>query len=230
MLIVSQVSLPMRIALVATLAFSALWFVALRPKTPPAASTPAAATPAQSTPGQGAPAQSAPGQAAQQANGAVEATQQAAGQAEAAAGNAATPDAGTAARPAQAAEAGAAQPGAVDVKAAAAKTDSAAAKAVLADIEKRKVVVLLFWDRRVSDDRAVHTAVQGLSRRGGKVAVHVAPIAKLADYEAISRGVPVVTSPTVLIIDRARRARSVGGLTVPAELEELVGKALRVKP
>ena len=229
MLIVSQVSLPMRIALVATLAFSALWFVALRPKTPPAASAPAAATPAQGTPGQGAPAQSAPGQAAQQANGAVQATQQAAGQAEAAAGNA-TPDAGTAARPAQAAEAGAAQPAAVDVKAAVAKTDSAAAKAVLADIAKRKVVVLLFWDRRVSDDRAVHTAVKGLSRRGGKVAVHVAPIAKLADYEAISRGVPVVTSPTVLIIDRARRARSVGGLTVPAELEELVGKALRVKP
>jgi hypothetical protein len=202
----------MRIALAATLAFSAIWFVALRPK-PPAAdpSTPAPAT---------ASPQSAPGKAAAQAQEAVGASQQSAAQHEAAAGT-----------PARTAKPNGAQPGArVDVKQAAGDKTSKAAVAVLEDVVKGKVAVLLFWDRRLTDDRAVHRAVLGVDRRGGKVAVHKAPIGRLAEFEAITRGVPVVTSPTVLVIDRAGRARSVGGLTEPGELEELVGRALRVKP
>lgn len=199
----------MRIALAATLAFSAIWFVALRPK-PPAADpgTPAPAT---------ASPQSAPGKAAAQAQ-------------EAAAGSAGEQEAASA-PPAKTVKPNGAQPGArVDVKQAAGDSTSKAALAVLEDVVKGKVAVLLFWDRRLTDDRAVQRAVMGLDRRRGKVAVHKAPIGRLAEFEAITRGVPVVTSPTVLVIDRAGRARSVGGLTVPGELEELVGRALRVKP
>lgn len=217
---VSQVSLPMRIALGVTLAFFGIWFVALRPKPiePAATTTPPAAG-----------AQSAPGQAAQQAQQAAGASQQSAEVHEAAAGNAAATEApGAAAKPTQQATAKPAP--AVDVEKAAGENVSKAAVSVLRDVSRGKVAVLLFWDRRLSDDRAVHSAVTGLSRRGGKVAVHVAPVAKLAQYEPITRGVPVVTSPTVLVIDRAGHARSVGGLSVPRELEELVGKALRVRP
>ena len=216
---VSQVSLPMRIALAATLAFFAIWFVALRPKPPASTATP----PATAAP------QSAPGKAAAQAQQAVGASQQSAETHEQAAGAASGAEATGATRPAQAAEQNAAKPSPVDVTKASDDTSKAALD-VLQDVVRGKVAVLLFWDRRLSDDRAVHRAVTGLSRRDGKVAVHVAPIRNLADYEAITRGVPVVTSPTVLIIDRAGRARSVGGLTVPGELDELVGKALRVKP
>ena len=218
---VNQVSLPMRIALVATLAFCAIWFVALRPK--PVPSAPAAAPPT-------AGAESAPGQAAATAQEAVGASQQSAEAHEAAAGTAPV-DTGTPASPATATQQQTGKPAsAVDVEQAARDDVPEEALTVLRDVSRGKVAVLLFWDRELSDDRAVHSAVKGLSRRGGKVAVHVAPIAKLARYEAITRGVPVVTSPTVLIIDRAGRARSVGGLSVPRELEELVGKALKVKP
>ncbi|HEX2086189.1 MAG TPA: hypothetical protein VHF89_10940 [Solirubrobacteraceae bacterium] len=215
----SQVSLPMRIALGVTLVFAAVWLVALRPKPAP---TPAPATPDA--------AQSAPGKAAEQATQAVGAQQQSAAEREQATTGAAgggEAASGSATRPAQVAESGAGT-GSVDVKAL--DKGPQAAKKVLTDVVRGKVAVLLFWDRRLTDDRAVHRAVTGLDRRGGKVAVHVAPIRNLAAYESITRGVPVVTSPTVLIIDRAGRARSVGGLTVPGELEELVGKALRVKP
>ena len=216
---VSQVSLPMRIALAATLAFCALWFVALRPKPP--AVEPAATPPAG--------AQSAPGQAAEKANQAVDASQAAADKSEDAAAPGA--DATAPASPAKPATDAARKPGAaIDLEQAAGKDTSEAARSVLRDISGGKVAVLLFWDRRLSDDRAVHSAVKSISRRGGKVAVHVAPIGKLAKYEPITRGVPVVTSPTVLVIDRAGHARSVAGLTVPSELDELVGKALKVKP
>ena len=220
---VNQVSLPMRIALVATLAFSAIWFVALRPK--PVPTEPAATPPV-------AGAESAPGQAAATAQEAVGASQQSADAHEAAAGGTAPAGTATPASPATSAQqqaAGKPTP-AVDVKQAAADDVPEETLSVLRDVSRGKVAVLLFWDSRLSDDRAVHTAVKGLSRRGGKVAVHIAPVAKLARYESITRGVPVVTSPTVLIIDRAGRARTVAGLSVPRELEELVGKALKVKP
>ena len=212
----------MRIALAATLAFSAIWFVALRPKPPAVApSTPAPAT---------ASPQSAPGKAAATAQQAAGASQQSAAQHETAAGSVGEQQPASAA-PAETAKPNGVQPGAgADVKQAAGPKTSKPALAVLEDVAKGKVAVLLFWDRRLSDDRAVHRAVKGLDKRGGKVAVHKAPIGRLAEFEAITSGVPVVTSPTVLVIDRAGRARSVGGLTVPGELEELVGRALRVKP
>jgi hypothetical protein len=232
---VSQVSLPMRIALVATLAFCAIWFVALRPKPPAVEPTPTPTPTA--TPASPSAAKSAPGRAAGAANEAVGRSQQSAAAHEGAAGAVGAPSAAKPATPAaspatagKTAGAEAAKPAApVDLKAAGPDVSNAA-RGIIGDLAHGKVVVLLFWDSRLSDDREVHSAVAGLRRRGGKVAVHIAPIAHLARYEPITRGVPVVTSPTVLIIDRAGHGRAVGGLTVPSELEELVGKALKVKP
>ena len=212
----------MRIALTATLAFAAIWFVALRPKPPAAApSDPAPAT---------ASPQSAPGKAAAQAQEAAGASQQSAAEHESAAGAVGERETPATNAPARSGAEKGAQPGRVDVRKAAGPKSSEAARAVLEDVGKGRIAVVLFWDRRLSDDRAVHRAVMGLDRRDGKVAVHKAPIGRLAQFEPITSGVPVVTSPTVLVIDRAGRARSVGGLTVRGELEELVTRALRVRP
>ncbi|MDQ3740444.1 MAG: hypothetical protein M3320_04625 [Actinomycetota bacterium] len=224
----SQVSLPMRIALVVTLAFSAIWMVVLKPKPPEAA-------PAPTPPAQTASPQSAPGKAAAQAQEAVGASQESAQQHEKAAGavgsESATGSGPATAKPQAATKAEQAKTGpAAEIEKATSDKLSKPAQAVLTDLVEGKVAVLLFWDKRLSDDRAVHAAVKGLDRRGGKVGVHVAPIGDLAQFEPITRGVPVVTSPTVIVIDRTGKARSVGGLSVPGELEELVGKALRVKP
>jgi hypothetical protein len=208
----------MRIALLATLAFSAVWLVALRPKPVTTDSTPGP------TAAQTEGAQSAPGQAAEQADKAVEQANEATAKNPAADAPVAQTEAG------QGTASKTARPAPIDVKAAGGKLTSKGAKAVLADINDRKVVVLLFWDRNASDDRAVRSAVTSLCQRGGKVAIHVAPIGGLAGYEPITRGVPVVTSPTTLIVDRARRARSVTGLTTRGELDEIVTRALRVKP
>lgn len=212
---VSQVSLPVRIALAASLAFAALWFVALRPKP--------IADPAPPAP---AGAQSAPGKAVAQAEKAAAAQKAAVEKSEAATGSEAPAATGGTAAKTRSAQQGTP----IDAGKSAGPDASRGTRAVLRDVTRGKVTLLLFWDRRISDDRAVHRAVTAVSRRGGKVAVHTAAMARLADYEPITRGVPVVTSPTVLVIDRARRARSVGGLTVTRELEDLVDKAIRVRP
>ena len=99
--------------------------------------------------------------------------------------------------------------------------------AVLADLDDRKVVVLLVWDRNGTDDQEVRRAVSGVDRRGGTVAVHTAALSDLAGYEPITAGVPIVGTPTVLVIDRNRKALPISGLTVTREIDQKVTKAFK---
>ena len=101
-----------------------------------------------------------------------------------------------------------------------------AVRAVLRDIDRRKTVVLLFAGRG-ADDRTVRRAVASTDRHRGAVATHVAPIRRLAAYEPVVRGLPVQHAPTVLVIDRARRAQAITGLTVTREIDEAVRRALK---
>jgi hypothetical protein len=87
-------------------------------------------------------------------------------------------------------------------------------------------VVLLFWNSRAADDRAVRDAVAGLDRRGGKVAVHIAPVGAVGSYEAITRGVMIAQSPTTLVIGRAGETRAIVGLSERHEIAQAVGDAL----
>ena len=94
------------------------------------------------------------------------------------------------------------------------------------DIRRGKVVVLLFWNAKGADDVATRGAVRGLSRHGGKVAVHVIPISRVGQYESITQGVTVNQSPTTLVIDRKRRSRAIVGLSERGELTQAVNDAL----
>lgn len=102
-------------------------------------------------------------------------------------------------------------------------------RAVLADIDAHKVVVLLFWARSGADDRAAHAAVEGLDTHGGKVAVHVIDVKDVGRYESVTQGVDVTQSPTTIVISRDAKARSVAGLTDPTEVQQLVREALSAK-
>ena len=231
-----QVSLPMRIALLAVLAFAGLWFVALRPKP---ADTVAPAAPVAEQPAKGltgAPAKAK--DAVVKANGTsakAEATAKATGEsaAPAAAKPAAKADPAPArpkaAKPAAKASvpAGpAATPGSGTAKA---RDEVAKVQRVLADLDAKKVVVLLFWDRRSSDDREVFRAVEASDRHDGKVSVRAAPIQKLGDYDAVTKGLPIAASPSVVVIDRQKRATVITGLTVTAEVNAAVKRALKRK-
>ncbi|MDQ3740096.1 MAG: hypothetical protein M3389_04045, partial [Actinomycetota bacterium] len=102
-------------------------------------------------------------------------------------------------------------------------------KRVLADLEAKKVVVLLFWDRRTSDDREVYRAVESSDRHGGKVSVRAAPIQRLGDYAAVTKDLPIASSPSVVVIDEQKRATVIAGLTVTAEVDAVVNRALKRK-
>ena len=235
-----QISPPMRIALAAVLAFAALWFVALRPKpVAEVATEPTSVQPAKKTAITGRPAQ---------AKDAVNKLNATSAKREAAAGSTAAPAKAQAAKPAKAdttpapkakavtktetavpakAKAAApakAKPAPVKAKAPAAPKAAKGAEAVIADVKAGRTVVLLFWDGKSSEDQAVRRAVQRVDRRGGKVRVHVANLKQISRYGAITSGVPVTSSPTVVVIGKGGKAQIIRGLTVTGEIDDTVSK------
>jgi hypothetical protein len=195
---VEQVSLPMRIALLAVLAFASLWFVALRPKPvsdAPPTPAPATANPVTDAPGK---AEAAVGKA----NGATAGRDAAAADVGADATSAAgAKSAPTASKPAATPAAGADKAKPAEAK------QNPGLKRVLGDLDKKRTVVLLFWDGKTSVDREVRRAVAATDRHEGRVKVHVQRISKLG---------PSSRSPAASRSSPARPSSSSGATARPA--------------
>jgi hypothetical protein len=205
-----QVSRPVLIALGAVLLLAAVWLVALRPKpTVSVSDTPLAPT-----------------TAIPKAKAAADASDAANAKVQAATGGTSAP-AETPAAPAQTATP--AQPATPAAPAAPAKPIKTATRLdgpIVREMRAGKVVVVLFWNAKAADDVATRGALREVPRHGGKVAVHVVPIADVARYPSITQGVTIAQSPTTLVIGRERNTRVITGLTEPRELAQAVGDAL----
>jgi hypothetical protein len=222
---VDQISPPFRIALVAMLAMCAVWFTVLKPNDP-AADTAASTPTAPGVTGLGNDVTAAKGAAA--ASDAANAKVRAAAGGTAAAGKTASKKAApTGAHAAVAGKTVGAKPNTTAKPRAKAKAATGDASApLLRALDAKHAVVLVFWNRRGSDDRAVRRAVAQIDRHDGKVVVKAAPIATVGRYEAITRGAQVLQSPTVLVMGPDRKARAIVGFTTTGELDQAVGDTL----
>jgi hypothetical protein len=228
---VDKISLPFRIVLIVALLFAVVWFLVLRPK--PAADGESAVTP---------PGVTGLANDVAKANKAVDASNAAAARSEGAA-NAVGGSSTTATKP----SAKAAKPGATNATAKPAKpakavkpaapaavakpakpglADDAApgdpSRPLLASVDAGKVVVVLFWNKHASDDRATRRALRAIDLHGGKVVASAVPIGDVGRYEAITRGVQVLESPTVLVIGAGGKARAITGYTQAKEMDQAV--------
>jgi len=225
---VSQLSRPYQVALAGALVFGLLWLLVLRPSgdEPIDAPLPTAAPVGATAPGvQGL------GTAVDKADGAVTASQSAAAGTAAgaavASGESVQPPA-TAAVPPAATTAPAAPASSAEPAAAQDAVDGGdPSRPILDALGKGKVAVVLFYEGRAADDRAVRRAVRELPRRGGKVRVYAAPIRHVGRYDAITRGVQVLSAPTVLVIGADRSVERILGFTQVGEIDQLVDDALR---
>ncbi len=234
-----KISLPFRIVLIVALVFAVVWFLVLRPK--PAADVEPAATP---------PGVTGLANDVAKAHGAVDASNAAAARSESAANavggssttattpsaTSATPGATSAtptAKPAKPAKPAAAvakpaKPGLADD---AAPGDPS--RPLLASVDAGKVVVVLFWDKNASDDRATRRGLRAIDLHAGKVVASAVPIGDVGRYEAITRGVQVLESPTVLVIGAGGKARAITGYTQAKEIDQAVsdigGKGFEAK-
>jgi hypothetical protein len=229
----SQISPPIRILLIAVIGVLAVYMLFLKPKTeeaaPPAAA-PVAATPAPAMDPNGTTS-SKPGSAVNQA---VRGADNASARAEAAAGGAvAQSEGGTAVAPAAGATATTPATGVPvngETAAPAPVTKEALArlpKDVRGAVAKHKVLVLLFYNNRSADDRAVRRALDDVNTYGGQVFVDAHWIKSVSRYQAIARGADVEQSPTIIVADRNLKAETLVGYVDDETIDQAVVDAIR---
>jgi hypothetical protein len=223
-----QISRPMQILLAVVVVFAMAWFVVLRPKgggdsastTPPPAGAKAADATAPGVKGLTSAIDKAKGAVAtskENAKALGAASDRASGDAAGASASAAP---GTAAKGAKTGAAGAAGDAPVHVRG-----HGPVARAANA-LAAHKVLAILFYNPRGSDDRAVRQEFKHIGGHHGKVVTIAAPLAKVATFRAVTKQVAVTGSPTVVLFDRLGAPQSIVGFADRAELNARVDAAL----
>jgi len=221
----TEVSRPLQVVLILTVAFAGLWFVALRPKGENVAAPPPAKT-------QPAPQKSSLPGGLGHAVDKAKATQAQANAAAAAADGKPAP----APAPAKAAAATPVKPAPAPAKpvAPAAPVHRATRQVVRGvtpgnvrqALRADHVAVLLFYNPLSSDDRAVRDELASVDRRGGHVAVWSVGLSGLGRFKNVLRGIDVVQSPSVVVLSRKARPRVLEGYTGHAEIDQATLVAL----
>jgi hypothetical protein len=97
-------------------------------------------------------------------------------------------------------------------------------------LDKNKVVVLLIWDPRGSVDKNVKSAVDGLSRRNGKVAVFTDKPENVARYVTITAPTELAQTPFLIVVNRHQVARKATGYLDEVTVDQYVVDALEGAP
>jgi hypothetical protein len=187
--------------LVATIAFFAVWTVALKPSSSSGpASSSSSPAPAASQPKAAAPAH-------------ADASHASASQATAAHASASEAKAKPVARPA--------------VK----HTVSPQQRQSLIEngLNHHKVLAILFFNPAAADDQAVKHELDEIPAQGGKVVKLAVPLSELTRYPVITNQVQVTESPTLVLIDGQRKADLLTGYLDQLELSQRVSDAVAVK-
>jgi hypothetical protein len=98
-------------------------------------------------------------------------------------------------------------------------------KAVEAELASGKIALILFWDPRGSDDKAVHRAVQQLNKSHLKIAVNYAGAAEVATFGSITRGIQVYGTPTLLVVNKKGQTTTLTGLQDDFAIEQAISEA-----
>jgi hypothetical protein len=96
-------------------------------------------------------------------------------------------------------------------------------------IDTHKVIAVLFYNSAASDDQAMARELATVPTHGGKVVKLAVPVNELTSFGMITQQVPVVTAPTLVLIDAARQATTITGYADPLEISQRVDDALATK-
>jgi hypothetical protein len=94
-------------------------------------------------------------------------------------------------------------------------------------LDAKKMVVILFWNRRAVDDRSVKASVDRLPRRHGKVAVFTDRVKHLSRYTRITAATSVTQTPALVFVNRKGQAELQTGYLDYQTIQQYVLNALR---
>lgn len=96
-------------------------------------------------------------------------------------------------------------------------------------ITAHKVVAVLFYNDAAADDQAVDKELAAVPTHGGQVVKAAVPLSALTSFGIITQQVPVVTAPTLVLIDASRQATEITGFADTLEITQRVDDALAAK-
>ena len=91
------------------------------------------------------------------------------------------------------------------------------------------VVAVLFYNPAAADDQAMKQELSAVPTHGGQVVKLAVPVSELTQFQGITAQIPVVTAPTLILIDPARQATVMTGYASQLEINQRVADALAVK-
>jgi hypothetical protein len=94
-------------------------------------------------------------------------------------------------------------------------------------LDDKKIVVLLFWNKKGVDDRSVKKSVDRLSRRGGEVAKFTDTVNNLSRYTRITAAASVTQTPALVIVNRRGQAEVLNGYYDFQTIKQFVRNASR---
>ena len=98
--------------------------------------------------------------------------------------------------------------------------------AVEKQLKQGKVVLVLFWNPKGSDDVAVHKELQAVEKKlGGKVAVHYALAKQVGSYGSITKAIQVYQTPTLLLVNGKGLTTTLTGFTDAFSIEQTINEA-----
>jgi hypothetical protein len=96
-------------------------------------------------------------------------------------------------------------------------------------LNHHKVLAILFFNPAAADDQAVKHELDEIPAQGGKVVKLAVPLSELTRYPVITNQVQVTESPTLVLIDGQRKADLLTGYLDQLELLQRVSDAVAVK-
>jgi hypothetical protein len=93
-----------------------------------------------------------------------------------------------------------------------------------------KVVAVLFYNGAAADDRAMKSELASIPTHKGQVAKLAVPVSQLTQFSMITTQIPVDSSPTLVVIDRTRQATTLIGFADGVEIAQRIDDALAARP
>jgi hypothetical protein len=114
-----------------------------------------------------------------------------------------------------------------------AQSESAAAatavQTVASAIRAGKVVAVLFYNDAAADDRAMKSELAAIPTHGGQVVKAAVPVSQLIHFSGLTQTVDINTAPELVLIDHARKATTLVGYADGVEIAQRIDNALATK-
>jgi hypothetical protein len=104
-----------------------------------------------------------------------------------------------------------------------------AAQKVSAALKAGKVVAILFYNDAAADDRAMKTELAAIPTHGGQVVKAAVPVSQLIQFSSLTQTVDVNTAPELVLIDHSRQASTLVGYADSVEIAQRIDDALATK-